>query len=109
MNKYLALILTWTIVSGIGIYQRTAEGAVLQGFTLQAPNASGGQIVLTARECPGGAKDARWAYTFNGTDGTLQEGCWRILDSWVEVTWGGNVKKVYAPAQFKSINTVTTK
>jgi hypothetical protein len=104
MNKYLAIILMWAIVTGLGAYQRVANSAVIQGETMQTPNTSNGQIVLTDKECPSD-KSARWAYTYNGNDGTLQEGCWNVLDQFIEVTWTGGAKKVYPPSIFRRVDT----
>ena len=47
------------------------------------PNKSGGEIVITTRECP---RDKRLLRAYNyGTTGQMIEGCWAVLDDRVQI------------------------
>lgn len=71
--------------------------------TWTAKSESGGEIVLTDRQCPK-HKALRVAYARN-PDGSTIEGCWTYMDSYVHVAYYIGEKRVYDPALFTKAET----
>ena len=62
------------------------------------PNKSGGEIVITTRECPQ-QKGLLRAYNY-GSGGQIMEGCWTIFDDMVQVVWKDGTRYAYPVSSF---------
>lgn len=61
------------------------------------PNRAGGEIVLTDRKCPGYPKLLE---VYNYTDtGSMQTGCWTVVDDMVHVVWDKSGKRYTYPLE----------
>jgi hypothetical protein len=61
------------------------------------PNRAGGEIVLTDRKCPGYPKLLE---AYNYTDsGSMQTGCWTVVDDMVHVVWDKSGKRYTYPLE----------
>ena len=61
------------------------------------PNRAGGEIVLTDRKCPG-YKNLLEAYNYTDT-GSMQTGCWTVVDDMVHVVWDKSGKRYAYPLE----------
>ena len=61
------------------------------------PNRAGGEIVLTDRKCPG-YKNLLEAYNYTDT-GSMQTGCWTVVDDMVHVVWDKSGKRYTYPLE----------
>lgn len=68
------------------------------------PNKSGGEIVITDRECRHNGKPfstLNQAYAYS--NGSYTEGCWTVQDDMIKIIWnivGGPETRVYDPKEF---------
>ena len=68
------------------------------------PNKSGGEIVITDRECRHNGKSysgLNQAYAYS--NGSYTEGCWTVQDDMIKIIWsiaGGVETRVYDPKEF---------
>ena len=61
-------------------------------------NKSGGEIIITDRECPG-YPELKRAYTYQD-NGKIDEGCWTIFDNRVQVAWKNGSRYTYSIESF---------
>jgi len=67
----------------------------------QAPNKSGGRIVLTEAKCQVAGLESLLAMWTETADGKLLDGCWTLFADKVQVIYNDGARYTYSPASFE--------